>query len=76
MNRKQKRALKKMTNDKTTQTLDLMLNMPKKCLTCDKPYDRMSKEMVKSWFVEVFNKEKIVNLYCPECFHRKKENGV
>lgn len=72
MNREQRRALKKQTNDETTQTLDLMLNIGSKCLTCEKLYDKLSKEMVRTWFVEVYKAAKRVDLYCPECYEKRK----
>jgi len=72
MNRKQRRALKKQTDQKTTDTIELMLNIPNECLLCKKNYDKKDREMVKTWFVEVYNKEKKVNLYCPECNEARK----
>ena len=63
-----------------TSKLDLMLNIGEQCLICKKPYDKKDKEMVKTWFVEVFNADKRVNLYCPTCFKEKtdgtKENSI
>jgi hypothetical protein len=32
-----------------TSTIDLMLSLSDECLTCKKPYDKMNKEMVKTW---------------------------
>jgi hypothetical protein len=43
------------------------------CLVCQKPFDKTSKEMVKSWYVIVRNESKEVNLYCPPCWQRGSE---
>ena len=74
MNRKERRTLQKKVGKDTTQTIDLMLNPGECCLACKKLYDKKDKEMVKTWFVEVFNKEKKVNLFCPECYKAKKDD--
>ena len=41
-----------------------------KCLTCEKPFDKMDKEQVMSWNVVVRQEEEKVNLYCPECWEK------
>jgi hypothetical protein len=43
------------------------------CLVCQKPFDKTSKEMVKSWYVIVRNESKEVNLYCPPCWQSGSE---
>lgn len=43
-------------------------NIPTNCLTCDAPFDKTNKEEVATWRVVVREKEKKVNLYCPECW--------
>jgi len=75
MNRKERRSLRKQMGKKAASTIDLMLNVGEECLTCKKPYDKKDKEMVKTWFVEVFNAQKKVDLYCPQC-HEEKINGT
>ncbi len=75
MNRKQRRALGKQLGKDATSTVDLMLSMPNECLTCSKPYDKLSKEMATTWFVEVYSSQKKVNLYCPEC-HTNSQKSV
>ena len=50
--------------------LDLFDKIPKKCLTCDKPFDKTDKEMVMSWNVIVREKEGKVRLYCPTCWDK------
>jgi len=44
-----------------------------KCLTCAKPFDKMNKEQVKSWYVIVREEEGAVRLYCPPCWDRALE---
>ena len=44
--------------------------LPDKCLTCDKPFDKMNKEQVMSWNVVVRQEEGKVNLYCPDCWKK------
>ena len=71
MNRKERRALEKIAGKSATSTLDLMLNIGDKCLTCSKPYDRISKEMAMTWFIEVYKEAKETRLYCPECQEKR-----
>lgn len=66
MNRQQRRALKKVTDKDTVTAIDMMLNMPKECNVCKAHFDATIKEMVMSWTVKVWNKERKVELYCPE----------
>jgi hypothetical protein len=72
MNRQQRRALGKSLGKETASTIDLMLNLPNECLTCKKPYDKKDKQMASTWSVEVSYKNKTTNLYCPECFEKRK----
>jgi hypothetical protein len=67
MNRKQRRTLNKMMGKETASMLQLMLNIPDKCMSCEKPFDRKDKEMVTTWQVAVFNEQRRVELRCPEC---------
>lgn len=71
MNRQQRRALQKIAGKEAVSTIDLMLNIGSKCLTCDKPFDRMSKEMAMTWTIEVYNAAKETRLYCPECQEKR-----
>jgi len=72
MNRKQRRAAEKMMGKEAVKKVSLMLDMPEKCLTCDKKFDKKSKDMVSTWTVEVFQEKKIVNLFCPDCQEKRK----
>ena len=44
-----------------------------KCEACEKPYDRKLREHVTTWNVVVKDKEKIVRLYCPDCWTKAKQ---
>ena len=72
MNRKQRRAFGKQVGEKASSTIDLILSIPDKCSVCQKDFDKKSKEMAKTWFVDVFSEQKMVVLTCPEC---RKEDG-
>jgi hypothetical protein len=75
MNRKQKRTINKIAkNEEAASSIDLMINIPDQCLTCLKHYDKLSKEMANTWFVEVYKTQKKVDLYCPECYKIRREN--
>ena len=38
------------------------------CAACRKPFDKKSKEHATTWNVVVREQEKLVRLYCPECW--------
>ena len=40
------------------------------CAACEQPFDKNSKEHAATWNVIVREKEKIVRLYCPECWEK------
>lgn len=68
MNRKQRRTLQKLAGKEATSSIDLMLDMGDKCFQCEKPYDKTSREMAMSWFIEVYKAAKKTILLCPECY--------
>lgn len=68
MNRKQRRTLQKMAGKEATSSIDLMLNIGDSCFQCQKPYDKTSREMAMSWFIEVYKSAKKTVLLCPECY--------
>ena len=72
LNRQQRRALNKMAGKQATSTIDLMLNIGDKCLTCNAPFDRMSKEMAMTWYIEVYKQARETRLYCPDCKEKRK----
>ena len=55
------------------EKLGLFDKLPDHCLTCFAPYDRLNKEQAKTWNVVVREKEKIVRLYCPECWQKAND---
>ena len=71
LNRKQRRALNKISGKEATSSIDLMLNIGDKCLTCERSFDRLSKEMATTWFIEVYKGAKETRLYCPECQEKR-----
>ena len=75
MNRKQRRTAEKVMGKEAAKKVGLMLSIPEKCLTCEKQFDKKSREMAMTWFVEVFESDKKVNLYCPECQEKRKNEG-
>jgi len=74
MNRKQRRERERMLKkagkqgSEMEQKLGLFDKIPKKCLTCNKDFDKKNKEMVMTWNVVVREKEGKVRLYCPKCW--------
>jgi hypothetical protein len=73
MNRKERRAAEKMMGKETAQKASLMLSIPEKCLTCDSRFDKKSREHAMTWYVEVFESQKRVDLYCPACQEKRKK---
>jgi hypothetical protein len=67
-NRKIKRQQKKDAEKELKTKIGLFGQLDDHCLVCEKEFDKKNKEMVKSWFVIV--KEKVVRLYCPDCWTR------
>lgn len=64
----------KKLQEKVTSTTNMILNIPEKCKTCGEPFDKKNKMMVLSWFVEVYNEQKRVDLYCPKCQEDRKSH--
>jgi hypothetical protein len=71
MNRKQRRAAEKIMGKDATSKINLFLSIPDTCLTCDKKFDKKDRDMANTWTVEVFNEQKRVVLYCPECQEKR-----
>jgi len=72
MNRKERRTAEKLMGKEAFKSVNLMLDMPNKCLTCDAIFDKKDKQMAMTWFVEVFSEQKRVDLYCPSCQEKRK----
>tara|TARA_R110000822_G_scaffold27893_2_gene82883 strand:- start:128 stop:412 length:285 start_codon:yes stop_codon:yes gene_type:complete len=77
MNRKQRRKAMKEAKSSGSEEMEskvaLFGKMPDECLTCQKPFDKLDKEMVLSWNVVVREQDEIVRLYCPECWDKARE---
>jgi len=43
------------------------------CCACEKDFDKKSKEQAMTWKVIVKEKEKVVRLYCPECWDKARK---
>ena len=43
------------------------------CAACLAPFDKKSKEHAMTWSVVVREQEKVVRLYCPECWNKAQE---
>ena len=71
--RKLERKQKKDVEKELTKKVGLFNLLPDKCHLCEKPYDKKSKEMAQTWFVNVFDEEKIVDLFCPDCWSKVNE---
>ena len=67
------KAAKKDGNKELSEKIFLFNQLPDECLTCAEPFDKENKQMVMEWNVVVREKEKIVRLYCPECWDKAKK---
>jgi len=89
LRRAQAHKLKKEAEKELATKIALFGQLPNKCLTCEKSFDKLDREQVMSWNVIVSEKKEQVRLYCPECWegalnlikktkeellNRKKEN--
>ena len=72
MNRKQRRAMNKISKKQNAEQLSEKMTqfdkLPNECSACTKSYDKKDKQMAMTWNVVVREKESIVRLYCPDCW--------
>tara|TARA_Y100000310_G_scaffold139945_1_gene139304 strand:+ start:3422 stop:3682 length:261 start_codon:yes stop_codon:yes gene_type:complete len=68
--RKMQRQEKKKAEKELKHTLGLFDKIPEECLTCEEKFDKNDKKMVLEWQVIVRKEEKIVRLYCPDCWDK------
>ena len=73
LRRKQAKKGKKKAEKELATKVALFGHLPNKCLTCDKPFDKLDREQVMSWNVVVRQEEEKVNLYCPECWNNAQK---
>ena len=67
---------RKKLEQKAASQAALILNMPNACKVCNEPFDKKNKMMVMSWYVEVFNAERRVDLYCPKCSESRRKDAI
>jgi len=70
LKRKQRKKEQQELQTAVSEKLMLFEEIPEECLTCEKPFDKKNKEMVMTWNVVVRQREKIVRLYCPDCWSK------
>jgi len=72
VNRKQRRAMAKLSKKENTKDISEKLfqfdQLPDECSACTKPYDKKSKQMAMTWNVVVKENPSTVRLYCPDCW--------
>jgi len=66
--KKLRRKKKKESEKDLKEKMGLFNMIPDQCTNCDKPFDKKDEDQVKSWRVAVREREKVVNLYCTECW--------
>ena len=64
-------ARKELKKDVKTK-MAMFDSLPDKCTTCEKPFDKKSKEMAQTWSVVFKQKEQSCSLFCPECLATAK----
>lgn len=70
LKRKMARKEAKRAEKKIAEQLSMFDSLGDECAACREPFDKKSKEHVATWNVVVREKEKIVRLYCPECWQK------
>ena len=67
---------KKVLENRMAQQASMILNIPNNCKICHEPFDKKNKAMVMSWYVEVYNEQKRVDLYCPKCNDNRRNHEI
>ena len=75
LRRKQAKKEKKTQRKALATKVALFGHLPKKCLTCEAPFDKLNREQVMSWNVVVRQQEEKVHLYCPDCWDNAQTNS-
>ena len=55
------------------QLLSMFEKLGDECAACEAPFDKKSKEQAMTWKVVVREEEKVVRLYCPDCWEQATE---
>ncbi len=71
--RRLRRNSEKQADNDLAQKVNMFDHIPDECTACEKPFDKLNREMVMSWNVIVREQEKKVNLYCPPCWDKANE---
>ena len=67
-----KKKARRLLEKEVSAKINMFDRMPEMCLSCNSPFDKKNKEMVKSWIVVVRKEEGKVNLWCPACWNKAK----
>ena len=70
-----RKALKsrKKAEKKMAKRLMMFDMLDDECAACTKPFDKNSKEHAMTWNVVVREQEKVVRLYCPDCWDKAQQ---
>ena len=64
---------KKKAEKKMAKRLMMFDMLDDECAACLKPFDKKSKEHAMTWNVVVREQEKVVRLYCPDCWDKAQQ---
>mgnify|MGYP003126868586 FL=1 len=64
---------KKKAEKKMAKRLMMFDMLDDECSACLKPFDKKSKEHAMTWNVVVREQEKVVRLYCPDCWDKAQQ---
>ena len=70
--RKKEREERKHIEKDISEKFMMFDRIPEACSACEEPFDKKSKEMAQTWSVVVRKEEKVVRLYCPDCWSKAK----
>jgi len=70
LKRKLTRNKAKKAEKRMAEQISMFDSLGDACAACQEPFDKKSKEHVSTWNVVVREEEKIVRLYCPECWDK------
>jgi predicted RNA-binding Zn-ribbon protein involved in translation (DUF1610 family) len=59
---------KKQGNQDLADKMNIYTKLPESCMMCEAEFDKQNREMLSTWNVVVREQEKVVRLYCPDCW--------
>tara|TARA_B100000131_G_scaffold314543_1_gene351542 strand:- start:1192 stop:1467 length:276 start_codon:yes stop_codon:yes gene_type:complete len=68
LKRKIERAKERRAKKELQEQIKMFHKLGDECYSCQKAFDKKSKEYANTWKVIVREKENAVRLYCPECW--------